>query len=84
MPLWDPYDEELSSRIADINNVASSGFAGAIFGGLFLRRFVTASPSWAHFDLYAWNSRERPGRPVGAEAQCLRLVDRLVAERFGG
>jgi leucyl aminopeptidase len=84
MPLWDPYDEELSSRIADINNVASSGFAGAIFGGLFLRRFVTASPSWAHFDLYAWNARERPGRPVGAEAQCLRLVDRLIAERFGG
>lgn len=83
MPLWDPYDEELSSRIADINNIASSGFAGAIFGGLFLRRFVSTSPSWAHFDLYAWNARERPGRPVGAEAQCLRLVDRLLAERFG-
>ncbi|MBM4234122.1 MAG: leucyl aminopeptidase family protein, partial [Gammaproteobacteria bacterium] len=35
MPLWDSYDEELSSRVADINNVASSSFAGAIFGALF-------------------------------------------------
>lgn len=83
MPLWDSYDEELSSRIADLNNVATSSFAGAIFGALFLRRFVVASRSWAHFDLYAWNGRDRPGRPVGAEAQCLRLADRLIAERFG-
>lgn len=83
LPLWDPYDEELASRIADLNNVSSSAFAGAIFGGLFLRRFVTETRAWAHFDLYAWNPRERPGRPVGAEAQCLRLADRLIAERFG-
>ena len=26
---------------------------------------------------------ERPGRPVGAEAQCLRLAYRLVRQRFG-
>jgi leucyl aminopeptidase len=83
MPLWDPYDEELGSRVADLNNVSSSSFAGAIFGALFLRRFVSSTHSWAHFDLYAWNARERPGRPVGAEAQCLRLADRLILERFG-
>jgi leucyl aminopeptidase len=83
MPLWDPYDEELGSRVADLNNVSSSSFAGAIFGALFLRRFVSSTQSWAHFDLYAWNARERPGRPVGAEAQCLRLADRLILERFG-
>ena len=63
--------------------IKRQAFAGAIFGGLFLRRFVTESRAWAHFDLYAWNPRERPGRPVGAEAQCLRLADRLIAERFG-
>ncbi|MBM4215984.1 MAG: leucyl aminopeptidase family protein [Gammaproteobacteria bacterium] len=83
MPLWDPYDEELVSRVADLNNVSSSAFAGAIFGALFLRRFISSTQSWAHFDLYAWNARERPGRPVGAEAQCLRLADRLILERFG-
>jgi len=83
LPLWDPYDEELASRIADINNVSSSSFSGAIFGALFLRRFVEVGTPWVHFDLYGWNARERPGRPVGAEAQVLRLMDRYLAERFG-
>ncbi|MBU3671555.1 MAG: leucyl aminopeptidase family protein [Sinobacteraceae bacterium] len=83
MPLWDNYDEELGSRVADLNNVASNAFAGAIYGALFLRRFVSPGRNWAHIDLFAWNPRERPGRPVGAEAQCLRLADRLVAARFG-
>jgi len=83
MPLWDGYDEELSSRVADLSNVAASSFAGAIFGALFLRRFVTAGTPWAHFDLYAWNPRERPGRPVGGEAHCLRMAHRLIRERIG-
>jgi leucyl aminopeptidase len=83
MPLWDSYDEELGSRVADLGNVASGAFAGAVFGALFLRRFIGKARSWAHFDLYAWNGRERPGRPVGAEAQCVRLVDRFIDERFG-
>lgn len=83
MPLWDGYDDELASRVADLSNVAASSFAGAIFGALFLRRFVTAGTPWAHFDLYAWNPRERPGRPVGGEAHCLRMAHRLVRERIG-
>jgi leucyl aminopeptidase len=83
LPLWAGYEDELSSRVADLNNVSSSGFAGAIFGALFLRRFVAATAQWAHFDLYAWNGKERPGRPVGAEAQCLRLAYRLIRQRFG-
>jgi leucyl aminopeptidase len=83
MPLWDSYDEELGSRVADLGNVAPGAFAGAVFGALFLRRFIGKARSWAHFDLYAWNGRERPGRPVGAEAQCVRLVDRFIDERFG-
>jgi leucyl aminopeptidase len=83
MPLWDGYDDELSSRNADLSNVAPSAFAGAIFGALFLRRFVTAGTPWAHFDLYAWNPRERPGRPLGGEAHCLRMAHRLIRERIG-
>jgi leucyl aminopeptidase len=82
MPLWQPYDEELSSKVADINNVTTSGFAGAIIGALFLRRFVSTTRSWAHVDLYAWNPRERPGRPVGAEAQSLRALYRLLERRY--
>src|ERR1700761_5848583 len=82
MPLWAGYEDELASKIADLNNVASSSFAGAIFGALFLKRFVTESP-WVHIDLYAWNSKDRPGRPVGGEAQAARGAYRYLVERFG-
>ena len=82
MPLWAGYEDELASKIADLNNVASSTFAGAIFGALFLKRFVSESP-WVHIDLYAWNSKDRPGRAVGGEAQALRGVYRYLVERFG-
>jgi leucyl aminopeptidase len=82
MPLWAGYEDELSSKIADLNNVASSGFAGAIFGALFLKRFVTESP-WIHIDLFAWNSKDRPGRGVGGEAQAVRGAYRYLVERFG-
>jgi leucyl aminopeptidase len=83
LPLWLGYDDELSSRVADLNNVSSSAFAGAIFGALFLKRFVTETPRWLHLDLYAWNPKERGGRPLGAEAQCVRAVYHLIRRRFG-
>ena len=83
MPLWMGYDDELGSKIADLNNVATSGFAGAIFGALFLKRFVSDSPRWLHLDLYAWNPKDRPGRAVGAEAHTVRGVFRFLVERYG-
>jgi leucyl aminopeptidase len=83
MPLWLSYEDELTSKIADLNNVASSAFAGAIFGALFLRRFVSESTPWMHVDLYAWNPKDRPGRSVGAEPQAVRAVYRYLVARFG-
>ena len=83
MPLWSPYEEELSSKVADLNNVSPSAFAGAIFGALFLKRFVTTNPRWLHLDLYAWNPRDRPGRPVGAELQGVRALHRYLLRRYG-
>jgi len=82
MPLWSGYDDELSSKIADLNNVSNSGFAGAIIGALFLRRFVTATPAWVHLDLYAWNSKDRPGRPVGAEPHTVRALYAYLRELY--
>ena len=83
MPLWAGYDEELASRVADLNNVSAGSFAGAIVAALFLRRFVTATPEWLHVDLYAWNPKDRPGRPQGAEAQGLRALYALIRRKFG-
>ncbi len=83
LPLWQGYDDELSSRIADLNNVSASPFAGAVIAALFLKRFVTATPNWLHLDLYAWNPKDRPGRPLGAEAQCVRALYQLIRRRCG-
>jgi leucyl aminopeptidase len=83
MPLWAGYEDELASKIADLNNVAASSLAGAIFGALFLKRFVSESTPWVHIDLYAWNSKDRPGRSIGGEAQGLRGVYRYLVKRYG-
>jgi leucyl aminopeptidase len=82
MPLWSGYDDEIASKVADINNVSAQAFAGAIIGALYLRRFVTEPVDWVHVDLYAWNPKERPGRPVGAEAQAVRAVHAYLVERY--
>jgi leucyl aminopeptidase len=83
MPLWAGYEDELTGKIADLNNVAASPLAGAIFGALFLKRFVSESTRWVHIDLYAWNSKDRPGRGIGAEAQGVRGVYRYLVQRYG-
>ena len=82
LPLWAGYDDELSSKIADVNNVSSSGFSGSIIAGLFLRRFVSNARTWLHLDLYAWNGKERPGRPVGAEPHAVRALYAFLKQRY--
>ena len=82
MPLWTGYDDELSSKIADMNNVSTSGFSGSIIAGLFLRRFVSNARTWLHIDLYAWNGKESPGRPVGAEPQTVRALYAFLKQRY--
>ncbi|MBV8974631.1 MAG: leucyl aminopeptidase, partial [Sinobacteraceae bacterium] len=39
LPLWRPYQSMLDSKVADLNNVSSGGFAGSIAAALFLKRF---------------------------------------------
>jgi leucyl aminopeptidase len=83
MPLWKPYRKMLDSKIADINNVSESGFAGAVLAALYLEEFVSKETPWAHLDLYAWNASARPGRPEGGEAYAVRALYSLVKRRFG-
>jgi leucyl aminopeptidase len=81
LPLWAPYDQLIEGKVADLNNVANGPFAGAIVAALFLKRFVTRSRSWAHFDVYNWNPTTKPGRPEGGDIQAARLVYELVRRR---
>ena len=83
LPLWMPYDTLLESKVADVNNISSGGFAGSVTAALFLRRFVTAAKAWLHCDIYAWNQTTRPGRPEGAECQAARALYALLTARYG-
>jgi len=83
LPLWQPYRKGLESKVADLNNVASHAFAGAIVAGLFLESFVSRTTPWAHLDIMAWNTATKPGRPEGGEAMGLRAVYGVIDRRFG-
>jgi leucyl aminopeptidase len=83
LPLWQPYDALLDSKIASFNNISSTAFAGSIVAALFLARFVGPDRSWAHFDIYGWNPSTKPGRPEGGEAQTARLLFDLIEARYG-
>ncbi len=83
LPLWRPYDAMLDSKVADLNNVASGGFAGSIICALFLKRFVQAARTWLHLDIYAWTPSAKPGRPEGGECQAARALYALLSARYG-
>lgn len=83
LPLHEGYREYLKSDVADLNNSASNGFAGASVAGLFLDRFVPEGTDWAHFDTFAWRPNAKPGRPKGGEALGLRAAWGLLKARYG-
>jgi leucyl aminopeptidase len=82
LPLWQPYDSKLASKIADVNNVTSDGFAGSITAALFLQRFVINVKSWVHFDIYAWSPSDKFHAPMGGEAQAIRGLFELLQRRY--
>lgn len=82
MPFWEPYYALFESSVADMNNSADSSFAGSITAALFLKRFVEKAKSYVHFDIYGWTPTARPGFPKGGEAQGIRALFSLLAERY--
>lgn len=82
LPLWRNYRTMYRSDVADINNNAEGGFAGAIVGALFLEQFVGDGMPWAHVDLYSWNGAAKPGRPKGGAAMTLFTMMSMLEARF--
>lgn len=82
LPLHEPYAASLSSRVADLSNVASSGYGGAITAALFLRNFISKDTRWMHIDTMGWNLDNRPGRPMGGEALALRALTEMLSRRY--
>ena len=61
LPLWNPYDSLIDGKVAEINNISGSPFAGSIVAALFLRRFVEKAKAWAHFDIFGWTPVGKTG-----------------------
>jgi leucyl aminopeptidase len=50
LPLPAEYRKLLDSEVADLKNVSSGGYGGALTAGIFLQQFVGDRP-WAHLDI---------------------------------
>jgi len=85
MPLSDAYDKDINSDIADMKNVGKGRDGGSITAAQFIKRFVGDTP-WAHLDVagVVWGKGDTDLGPKGATGYGVRLLDRLVADRFEG
>ena len=75
MPMFDEYQEQIDSKIADIKNTGGRE-AGTITAACFLSQFVDDIP-WAHLDIAgtAWNMKGTDISPVGgATGAGVRLI----------
>ena len=79
MPLWEDYQEQLSSNFADVANVGGRA-AGSITAACFLSRF-TKKHDWAHLDIAgtAWKS----GKEKGSTGRPVPLLTQFLLQRSG-
>lgn len=83
LPLSTPYESWIDSGIADMNNVSEGGFAGAIVGAMFLKRFVSKAHRFAHFDIFGWRPQPKPMGPKGGETNAARATFEMLRRRIG-
>jgi leucyl aminopeptidase len=84
-PLSDAYNKLIDSPIADMKNIGPR-YAGSITAAQFIKRFVDDGVKWAHLDIAGMVWADKPGATwdKGATGYGVRLLDRLVADRFEG
>jgi leucyl aminopeptidase len=74
MPLWDVYDEQLKSDVADWKHTGGRP-GGAITAARFLSKFVGGTP-WAHFDIAGLMEQkvDKGYNPKGSKGPAVRLI----------
>lgn len=82
LPLFAGYKSLLNSSIAELSNCHNSPYGGAITAALFLEHFIPDDIPWAHFDIMAWNTSAKPGKPEGGEAMGFRAVAHYLLATF--
>jgi leucyl aminopeptidase len=80
LPLWEEYQEMLTSNFADIPNIHNDNNAKCIIAGCFLSQF-TQNYKWAHLDIAgtAWIS----GKEKGATGRPLMLLVNYLLAKAG-
>ena len=79
MPLPEDYKELLKSEFADISNIGSTRWGGAIAAALFISEFTGDTP-WAHIDIAgpAYSSKESAYCGAGGTGFGVRLLAELL------
>jgi leucyl aminopeptidase len=80
LPLWDEYNEQIKSDIADVKNTGGRP-AGTITAAAFLQKFATGY-RWAHLDIAgtAWEEKGRHYLTKGGSGVGVRLLVRFLQE----
>ncbi|KKO19628.1 MAG: leucyl aminopeptidase [Candidatus Brocadia sp.] len=80
LPLWEEYQEQIKSDIADIKNVGGP-HGGAITAACFLSKFAEKYP-WVHLDIAgtAWCEKNGAYTQKGASGVGVRLLVQLVRD----
>ncbi|MEM6688707.1 MAG: leucyl aminopeptidase [Planctomycetota bacterium] len=83
LPMFELYDEQVQSKVADIRNIGEGRWGGAITAAKFLQNFVGDVP-WVHLDIAgpAFADSPKPYRDAGATGVMVRTMIRWVESRI--
>jgi len=82
LPLWDEYEVDLHSDVADVKHFHGKPIAGAINAAKFLEYFIFDKMKWAHLDIAGVAFRnssftkDRAGTGYGVSLLTEFLIDR--------
>lgn len=83
MPMTPNFGEQIKSKVADIKNMGSGRWGGAITAAKFLEEFVADTP-WLHVDIAgpAWSDNEKKWIDGGGQGCFVRTLVKL-AKQYG-
>ena len=83
LPIWDVYQDDMKSDVADIKNFSGRPIAGAITAAKFLQFFTEKHPCWAHLDIagVAFGDSEFANQK-SATAYGIRLLTEFIKQKI--
>ncbi len=81
LPLDEDMREDIKSEFADVKNIGTTRWGGAITAALFLQKFAGKTP-WVHIDIAgpAWADKKRHYDSPGGTGYGVRLLVRLAGD----